>query len=332
MFLDPTLPFPARSGWALSAPVVRRAVAVLMAGVTCAACREPSSVTFDPARSVHGAFDGAKAMAHVEALVGFGPRPAGTEALEASRRYIEAALAEQGWVVDRQVFTDNTPDGPIEFVNLRARFAPEGVDPWKRPVRALLASHYETKRYRTIRFVGANDGGSSTGLLLEAARVLAARPEAARLVELVFFDGEEAFVQFTPTDGLYGSRHYAGELRRWDPAQRPEFAIVFDLVGDRRLNVRVPPDCDPAMVGWLYETADALGWRDYFGASRTAIIDDHVPLRGVGVRVLNLIDLDYAAWHTAADTLDKLSADSLAIVGRTGLLLLEKHLLPAEGR
>src|SRR5690606_34997487 len=119
-----------------------------------------------------------------------------------------------GWEVRRQEFEDRTPRGPVRFANLRARFSESGGgDPWARGVESLVASHYDTKLFDDVAFVGANDAGSSTGLLLELARAAAAYRDFAKRLELVFFDGEEAVVQYTATDGLYGSRYYARQLR-----------------------------------------------------------------------------------------------------------------------
>ncbi|MDQ2868969.1 MAG: M28 family peptidase, partial [Verrucomicrobiota bacterium] len=149
-------------------------------------------------------FSGEKAFAQVKALVDLGPRPAGSAALEKSRVLIEKELQATGWKVTRQTFTAQTPRGAMTFSNIIATF---GDKP-----QFLLCSHYDTKTFDTISFVGANDGGSSTGLLLEMARVLALQPSLAAKVELVFFDGEEAFENFTASDGLFGSRHFAESL------------------------------------------------------------------------------------------------------------------------
>ena len=155
-------------------------------------------------------FSGEKALAHVQRLVDLGPHPAGSEAIEKARDYIEEQLQHSGWRVTRQAFTDDTPRGKIHFVNLIARFAGEAnaANP-----SFLLCSHYDTKLFDAIRFVGANDGGSNTGLLLELARVLGRHASVARKVELVFFDGEEAYENFSETDGLYGSRYFARQLQ-----------------------------------------------------------------------------------------------------------------------
>jgi glutaminyl-peptide cyclotransferase len=172
-------------------------------------CSE-KAVTFDANAALEGKVSGEKAFDHVAALVAFGPRPAGSDALEKSRQYLEKELAAIGWVTRRQTFTTRTPKGEFEFTNLRARF---GEASWSARVTGLLCSHYDTKAYDGFAFVGANDAGSSTGLLIELARVLAGRPGVASRMELVFFDGEEAFgTNITPTDGLFGSKHYAAQI------------------------------------------------------------------------------------------------------------------------
>src|SRR2546429_8901002 len=154
-------------------------------------------------------FSGEKAFAHVQHLVDLGPRPAGSEALEKSRLYIIEQLRSSGWTVTHSEFSDQTPRGKMTFVNLIARF---GTSEKNEPAQFLLCSHYDTKTFETIRFVGANDGGSSTGLLIEMARILAMSPAPAAKIELLFFDGEEAFEKFTATDCLYRRRPFAAEL------------------------------------------------------------------------------------------------------------------------
>lgn len=318
-------------------------------------CSEPA-YRFDPSDPLDGKLSGDKAHAHVEALVNFGPRPAGSAALEQSRQYLEKELASLGWVVRRQAFTEKTPVGEVEFVNLRARF---GEGAWKGRVEGLLCSHYDTKRYDQFEFVGANDGGSSTGLLVELARVLAERPEAARRLELVFFDGEEAFgTSITARDGLYGSKHYAAQWLLEPEKDRPRWGLLLDMVGDIDLNiraaVRVPrqsirdlakaredgtyvvdivkvEESLQRMSRHLLDAAGELDLRNHVGISPDYIIDDHIPLNVVaGIPTIDLIDFDFPSWHTPGDTLDKVSAESLAITGRVTLRLVENYLLKVD--
>src|SRR5438046_93268 len=261
-------------------------------------------------------FSGEKAFAHVQHLVDLGPRPACSEALEKSRLYIIEQLQSAGWNVTRSEFSDQTPRGKMTFVNLIARF---GTNEKKESGQFLLCSHYDTKTFETIRFVGANDGGSSTGLLIEMARVLAMRPALAAKVELLFFDGEEAFENFTATDGLYGSRHFAAELRDSGKAKSVRGGILFDMIGDKSLDITLPPDSPADLARNIFAAADALGQRAYFTYLGGGITDDHTPLNQIGIPVIDLIDFDFPPWHTADDTLDKTSAESLQIVGRVAL-------------
>src|SRR5689334_14232086 len=165
-----------------------------------------SSCAKAPEKKIWIEFSGDRALAHVQALVDLGPRPPGSDAIVRARAYIEEQLESSGWKVIEQEFTDQTPRGEAKFVNLVARFGGATKPAF------LLCSHYDTKIFEGFQFVGANDGGSSTGLLLEMARVLALQPNLAKKVELVFFDGEEAFEDFSDTDGIYGSRHFAQDL------------------------------------------------------------------------------------------------------------------------
>src|SRR5438874_6915137 len=264
-------------------------------------------------------FSGEKAFAHVQQLVDLGPRPAGSEALEKSRLYIIDQLQSAGWTVTHSEFSDQTPRGKMTFVNLIARF---GTSEKNEPAQFLLCSHYDTKTFETIRFVGANDGGSSTGLLIEMARVLAMQPALAAKTELVFFDGEEAFENFTETDGLYGSRHFADELRNSKQPKLFRGGMLFDMVGDKSLTVTLPPASPAILAGSLFSAAEALKLREHFTYFDRDIADDHTPLNAVGIPVIDIIDFDFPAWHTAGETLDQISADSLRIVGQVALYAL----------
>ena len=267
-------------------------------------------------------FSGEKALAHVQRLVDFGPRPPGSGAIEKSGDYIDNQLRLAGWHVTRQAFTDDTPRGKVRFVNLIARFATQA----KTAPTFLLCSHYDTKTFDTIRFVGANDGGSSTGLLLELARVLGQHPNLAARTELVFFDGEEAYENFSETDGLYGSRYFAKQLGR-NGAKQFRGGILFDMVGDRSLNITLPADSPAEMARDLFGSAEALKLRRYFTYLDRELIDDHTPLNAIGIRTIDVIDFDFAWWHTADDTIDKLSAQSLQIVGSVAAYYLSEFAL-----
>jgi hypothetical protein len=276
-----------------------------------------------PSDKIWTEFSGDKALANVQRLVDLGPRPAGSDAIVRARAYIEEELESCGWKVTEQQFTDDTPRGQVRFVNLIARFGP--VE--KPPDLFLLCSHYDTKIFDTFRFVGANDGGSSAGLLLELARVLAHQPRLAERIELVFFDGEEAFENFSDTDGTYGSRHFARELGQNGTAKLFRGGILFDMVGDRSLDITLPLNSPAKIAGDIFASADALKLRNYFTYFDQDITDDHTPLNAIGIPVVDMIDFHYAPWHTADDTIDKLSAQSLRIVGSVAAYYLSEFAL-----
>jgi hypothetical protein len=265
-------------------------------------------------------FSGEKALGHVQRLVEFGPRPAGSEALEKSRHYIEDQLRRSGWQVTRQAFTDDTPRGKVQFVNLIANFPAQG----NAAPSFLLCSHYDTKLFNAIQFVGANDGGSSTGLLLELARVIGQHPDLAAKIELVFFDGEEAYEHFSETDGLYGSRYFSKHL---GGSGQFRGGVLFDMVGDRSLDVTLPADSPPEMARDIFAAAEALKLRNYFTYLDREMIDDHSPLNAIGIPTIDVIDFDFPWWHTAGDTIDKVSAQSLQIVGSVALYYLSEFAL-----
>ena len=275
------------------------------------ACDETSKSANDT-RTLWEEFSGEKAWEHVRALVDLGPRPPASEAIERARSYITTQLERLGWRVTRQSFVDDTPEGKVTFVNLIATFPAGGA---KRAPSFLLCSHYDTKTFTTARFVGANDGGSSTGLLIEMGRVLAIKPELAAKVQLVFFDGEEAYASFTERDGLYGSRYFAEQLAAEGRGKQFRGGLLFDMVGDKSLTITLPPDSPTEITLGIFAAAEALKLRQHFTYASGDITDDHTPLNAAGIPTINLIDFDYPPWHTPEDTLDKISAESLGIVG-----------------
>lgn len=283
----------------------------------------PAPTPPPPPAKIWEKFSGERAFEDVRAQVEIGPRPAGSEALETTRQYLTRQLEAAGWHVVRQTFTAETPRGPVEFVNLIARFK-SGLPqaPADNTQKVILASHYDTKIFDTITFVGAHDGASSTGALVELARVLALNWTMARQVELVFFDGEEAVSQFTETDGLYGSREYARQLRESGRNLQLKFGILLDMIGDKDLTITLSPDSPAHIARDIFASAERLGLRSHFRFWNRSIWDDHVPLTQSGIPTINLIDFDYEWWHTADDTLDKLSPESLQKVGAVTLYYL----------
>lgn len=266
-------------------------------------------------------FSGANALQHVQILVGLGPRPPESEAIKKSRDYIHAQLEANGWQVIDQPFAEHTPHGTVQFVNVIAR-RPDQPENEK---LFFVGSHYDTKTFDSIQFVGANDGGSSSGALIELGRALNLHPDLARRIELIFFDGEEAYEHFTKTDGLYGSRFFAEKARKAKRVSHYEGGIVWDMIGDRDLTITLPPDSPAKLAQGIFVAADALKVREHFTYLNDEMIDDHTPFNEVGVPTIDLIDFDYPPWHTAGDTMDKLSAESLQTVGQVTLYFLAKR-------
>ncbi|OGL18689.1 MAG: hypothetical protein A3F92_12020 [Candidatus Rokubacteria bacterium RIFCSPLOWO2_12_FULL_71_22] len=260
-------------------------------------------------------FDGAAARRHVERLVAIGPRPAGSAAAARARRYLVDQLRGIGVKAQVQPFEADTPHGRLRMANVVA------VLPGRRPDVILLGGHYDTKLFREFRFVGANDGGSSAALLLELTRALGARPREFTYW-VVWFDGEEAFGAWTATDSLYGSRRMAEDLR--SAGRLPRAVLVADMIGDRDLGIRREAFSTPWLTDLVWATARRLGYGAHFSDETLPVEDDHAPFLRHGVPAALVIDFDYPPWHTAEDTLDRVSARSLETVGR---VLLEA--LPA---
>ena len=255
------------------------------------------------------AFDSSKAWEHLRQQVAIGPRPSGSPGNLKNRDYIKATLAGFGIKTVEQPFEATTPVGPITMVNLIATI------PGQRPDRIVLASHFDTKIFRDFRFVGASDGASSTAALLELGRVIKARPQLPFTIELLFLDGEEATGEWQGTDNTYGSRHYVAAAGKAGTLKSLRALILLDMIGDRQLNMRREQNSTPWLTTIIWNTAKRLGHGAQFLDEVTPIEDDHIPFLKAGVPAVDLIDLDYPAWHTAQDTLDNVAARSLQIVG-----------------
>jgi glutaminyl-peptide cyclotransferase len=255
-------------------------------------------------------FDGARAFAHVREQVAIGPRPAGSPGAQRTRAYITAHLTSLGISTDEQVFDASTPIGKIRMVNLRATLP--GTSGTAGP-RLIIASHYDTKLAKAFPFVGANDGGSSTAVLLELATALKDR-KFALPIELLFFDGEEAIIEWKDEDHTYGSRYYVEAARKNGTLKDIRALVLVDMVGDRDLRIQREPGSTEWLTDIIWATAKRIG-RKEFVDDLFAVEDDHVPFLRAGVPAVDLIDLDYPAWHTADDTLDQVVPESLQAVG-----------------
>ncbi len=259
-------------------------------------------------------FSGAQAFAYTKRAVEFGPRPPGSPAIMQLQTYLAGQLKSFGCAVVEENFRAQTPSGPVAMKNILCHLK------GKPGTRALVVSgHYDTKLSPGMTFVGANDAGSSTGLLLELARTEARKPRRHDLW-IVFFDGEEAFVQWGPNDSLYGSRYQAGRWQSSGLAARIAALINVDMIGDKDLNLLQDMNSSPELIRLVWGVARDLGYARHFENAATAIEDDHMPFRRIGVPAIDLIDFEYGPlnryWHTERDTLDKLSPASLEIVGR----------------
>jgi hypothetical protein len=253
-------------------------------------------------------FDSNRAWEHLRQLVAIGPRPAGSPAIEQSRKYIKDQLAAAGAPAVDQAWDDETPVGRVHMVNLVATIPGASTD------RLIIAGHYDTKRFRDVRFVGANDGGSSAAMLIELARVLKSRRNPLT-IELLFLDGEEAVVDWSGKDHTYGSRYYVAEARRKGTLRSVKAMVLLDMVGDRDLQIKREANSTPWLTDIVWSAAERQKAAQVFVPVSTPIEDDHLEFLEAGVPSVDIIDLDYPAWHTAEDSLDHVSARSLQTVG-----------------
>jgi Zn-dependent M28 family amino/carboxypeptidase len=266
-------------------------------------------------------FNGDRALAHVEELVRIGPRPAGSPGAERARDYIRSQLELVGLRVEEQAFDATTPVGTLRMVNLRAV-----VRGTSATGRIIVAGHYDTKRFDDFAFVGANDGGSSAGFLIELARVLVSRANT-RPIELLFLDGEEAVVEWQGEDNTYGSRHYVKAAKEAGMLGDIHAMVLVDMIGDKDLRLKRESQSTPWLTDVIWRAARAAR-RPEFSDEATPIDDDHLPFLQAGIAATDLIDLEYPWWHQPGDTLDKIAATSLQVVGDVLLRAIpeiEKH-------
>ena len=260
-------------------------------------------------------FNADRAFADLTKMVGFGPRPAGSAAIAKTRYYIVAELKKAGLQPELDEFQGMTPRGPRRMVNIRAS------RPGPRPTSIALVGHYDTKVFDNFSFVGANDGGSSAAWLLEMARATSSL-KLQNTLEFVFFDGEEAVVEWTSTDSLYGSRHDVDRRLNAGTLRQLKALVLVEMIGDKNLNIRREAESTDWLKMIIWNTAGSLGYNREFPTDSMAVTDDHVPYLRAAIPAVDLIDFEYGPggspgpyWHSAADTLDKTSGKSLKIVG-----------------
>src|SRR5207248_496610 len=257
-------------------------------------------------------FNSARAMQYTREVVGFGPRPIGSPNHKKLENYILARLKAD--TVEDDAFTATTPEGKFPVRNLIAKF------PGRREGLIVIAGHYDTNYpLRNTGYVGANDGGSSTAILLEIANALRGEKRDGYSVWLVWTDGEEAVKVWTASDSLYGSRHLAEKWQKDGTLKNIKAFLLADMIGDADLNIDRDSNSTPWLEDLIYEAASKLGYQSHFFGRTIAAEDDHLPFVQRGVPAADLIDLDYGYGnvfhHTPQDTLDKLSPKSMAIVG-----------------
>jgi peptidase M28-like protein len=265
------------------------------------------------------AFNGERALNHVRKQLDIGPRIPGSHELAKTREYIINELKSAGATTSTDEFNASTPLGEKKMVNITAEI------PGESPDVIMIASHYDTKYFKDMNFVGANDPGASVGTLLELGRVLAGTKQKPKLTYwLVFFDGEEAFCENwdecgkpDAPDNTYGSRQYVAGLRSKKQLDRVRALILLDMMGYKNLELGRDTLSTKWLQDILWQTAGELGYRSYFVDKPEGVGgDDHEPFLRAGIPAVDLIQLNgYPYWHRADDTLDKVSAKSMKVVG-----------------
>jgi Zn-dependent M28 family amino/carboxypeptidase len=281
-----------------------------------------------PSPPVVAAFNGERAMDHVKKQIEFGPRPPDTQQLTKTRAYIVNELKSHGLSVSLDEFTAGTPQGEKKMANIVAEI------PGETKTLILITSHYDTKFYQDMTFVGANDPAASVATLLEIGRVLGSGSEKPKVTyRLVFFDGEESFCEgwsqcgdAESPDNTYGSRHYVSQLRTRNELESTRAMILLDMMGYKNLELGRDSTSTKWLQDIIWQTGRELGYRKVFVDREEGVGgDDHDPFIRAGVDAVDIIQLtSYPHWHRADDTIDKVSAKSMKIVGDTVLASLPK--------
>jgi glutaminyl-peptide cyclotransferase len=263
-----------------------------------------------PPEKVDG-FDARRAFDDVSRQVGFGARPSGSTAITQAQDYLLSQLSAAGCSAETDAFNAQTPSAVVPMKNILVKI------PGDRGGILMLATHYDTKKLEL--FVGADDGASSTAVVLEIARQLCAQPQH-HAVWIAFFDGEEAVGEWSDTDSRYGSREMAAKMAMSGDLKKIQAFLLADIVGSRSLRFKRELNSTKALTDLVWNTAARLGYSGIFVNEGMAIEDDHLSFLKRGIPCVDVIDLEIPYWHTPQDTLDKISAKSLAI---TGHVLLE---------
>jgi hypothetical protein len=272
-------------------------------------------------------FSGERALQEVADLIEINPRDAGTPGAKRAADYLRDRMQALGVEARVDEFEDETPVGIRPFRNVIGRIPGTGDG------MVIIGSHFDTKVDMAEGFTGANDSGSSSGILLEMARVLGTCTNLPIEVLLVHFDGEESLRSYSSIDGLHGSRHFVKQLQAEGRDDDVRAMILLDMAGDRDYTMTIPQNCSPELIKLVFEAARTEGVRNRFELLPYGMVDDHKPFFEAGIPAVNLIDFEFGSradsndyWHTEEDTLDKLSAESLGISGRITLRILNRLL------
>lgn len=273
-----------------------------------------------PPAAQTGGFDGAAAYDFTSKLVAFGPRPPDTDAIRRTQDYIQSQLKSFGCAISVDDFHASTPIGSLAMKNIIAKVPGTG-----RGI-ILLLTHYDT--VRVPDFVGADDGGSSSGFMLEMAKVLCGRKDSEpNSVWMAFLDGEEAQVvqngvaQWSDDDSVFGSRELAASMELSGDLKRVHAVLLADMVGAKGIKIEKDNNSTPWVTALVWKTAKRLGYSDTFvDAFNGGVQDDHKPFTDRHVPAADITHFpNYPYWHTTQDTLDKLAPRSFAVVGHVFL-------------
>src|SRR5882672_9088594 len=277
-----------------------------------AASAPPQAADEAPLPEKSGGFDGKRAFAHVAKQVSFGPHPSGATTIAQVLDYLFSEWKSFGCNVEIDAFGADTPVGRLPMENILVKI------PGEKPSVILLGTHYDTKRLDN--FVGADDGGSSTAVMLELARLLC--PQHGKYaVWIAFFDGEEAMKQWSETDSRYGSHQMAARLSISGDIKKVRAFLLADIVGGRKAQFLRESSSTPALIDLVWNTSAKLGYSPLFLNETTSAQDDHDSFLKRGVPAVDVIGdfMNNGYWHTPQDSLDKISTKTLAIVGHVFL-------------
>lgn len=282
-----------------------RTLFLMLAAVALAAC--VSAQTPSKGAGVASTFDSARAFADLKAIVAIGPRPAGSPGAAKTRDYIKKEVAAVGLNAVEQSFDADTPAGRIRMTNLIVSIPGSGRN------HLVIGGHYDTKLFKDVSFVGANDAGSSTAFLIELARALKGRQNAVT-IDLVFFDGEEAVGEWE-TGNTWGSQYYVESARKAGTLSQIKAMVLVDMIAEKNPTFKRESNSTRWLSDIVWSAGRKLNRPEFSSVETGEISDDHLPFLQAGIPSVDIIDLEYDHWHQPGDTLDKLGPEGLKAVG-----------------